>query len=272
MFPVFFMSGGENCIVDFTITSDQINWNLLANMLCTPTSALTVGITVNAGVKMQGITDLSGLAAGSTINLTNNGSFLGFGGAGGNAAEMWSNEIDACGTFQASTAGAAGGTAITLGTDTTTINITNASGEIWAGGGGGGGGGSEADFTGAIGGGGGGGGGAGYASAAGGSGGGGGGIGGQGDPGVAGVTYPTTGSSAGGAGGASGGGTQGGAGGASGDWGVAGSAGVAASGGDDCTGAAASGGTQGFAVLGANATISFVSGGSSPNVEGQVSP
>lgn len=271
-FPLFRLISGDTCITDFVIASNVTNWTLADEIQCTPVTALVINITVDPGVVCSGTMDLSGLPAGSTINLINNGAIIGFGGNGGNAVEMWSNEIDACGVFKAATVGAAGGAAISLGGDTTTINITNVSGNIWGGGGGGGGGGSAADFTGEISGGGGGGGGAGAAAAAGGQGSAGAGLpGSDGSAGSASASYPADpGGGAGGAAGATGGGgTLGGAGGNGSDYGVAGLNGVAGSGGD-CIGAPSNGGSGGFAVAGSLATINFISGGGSPNVKGGV--
>lgn len=245
--PFFGPMNSGSAAATITIAANVSNFNIITALGYVPGAPITITLVVNAAVVVssastaQAAMDLTGLPTGSIINLTNNGYILGRGGNGGNG-----------GYGTAGTAGGSGGTAISCMSGTT-LNITNASGNVWGGGGGGGGGGADRELIGGEFeqfGGGGGGGGAGVSS---------GGSGGaapfyEGDDGSAG-----TGGSAG-AGGA--GGTnfvQGGAGGA---YGAAGTAGTTA------WKVGGAGGAAGYYVRSNGATISWVSGGTAPNVKG----
>jgi hypothetical protein len=246
-----------------------------------PAGAVTVNYTVGTGVILRALNarepalNLSGFASGSVINITNRGYILGAGGNGGNGGSSLCTGGDnqRAVVHHVPTAGGAGGDAIRGAGTGVTINITNATGYIWGGGGGGGGGGgtvtsSAANSTGL-----GGGGGAG-------AGGGEGGLAGSGRSDAS-TTLPVgnagTGSAggvssaagSGGAGAENGAAGEGGDGGAGGDWGTVGTAGTSPTTYDsDLAGGAA--GAAGKAVAPNSSTISFVSGGGSPNIKGAV--
>lgn len=258
----------------YTIDENTVDWNLLAKV-GSPGGAITANVTVSAGVVVQALStgtpamDLSGLPAGSTVNLFNYGYILGKGGKGGNGAwaAVWRNSPDAAGGYQYADVGRNGGNAIKGPGSGITFNITNGSGYIWGGGGGGGGGGAGATFGGAS-------------DSAGGGGGGGAGGGEGGSILPAQVTSVSGGDGANGSTGVNGtygaggsainnGGT-GGAGGAGGDWGADGTAGSAGSGGILAAAGAAGSAGKAIELSGASAPT-FVSGSGSPNVEGAVS-
>lgn len=258
-----------------TVTGNQsmVNAWLLAGQ---PAGVVTFTFTVSPGVIIFSpfvdipAIDFRGFAAGSTINLVNEGYILGCGGRGGvGGAQARVGDSDYSWFGQP---GQAGGNAI-QGPGASTFNITNANGRIWGGGGGGGGGGTSADD------------GAGPAGGGCGGGGAGWGLGGlpngianvEGSavtlvlPGTNGSFSPTaiTGGGAGSAGVQTGSAT-GGAGGAGGDWGTAGTAGTSPTGQDkDIAGGAA--GAAGKAIELNGGAASFVSGSGSPNVVGAVS-
>jgi len=259
---------GTGTTYSYTLAENTLDWNLLARV-GTVGSAITVNVTVNQGVIIQASTsgtpamDLSGLPAGSTVNLINSGYILGKGGKGGIGGSFARAAGDAYSTNQG-TAGRNGGNAV-LGVGTgRTFNITNTNGFIWGGGGGGGGGGFDSVV--------------GNVGAAGGGGGGGAGGGDGGDEGAAQYsshvrgTQGSTGSTGpSGAGGAGGGGassgTAGYAGGAGGGFGAAGTAGSV--GADANNGAA---GTAGKAIeLNGGSAPTFTGGSGSPNIKGAVS-
>lgn len=255
---------------DVSITSNACDVHLYS-LLGRPSGVLTVNVTIAQGVVLQALStrsyaiDTTGFDSGTEINLFNFGYVQGHGGRGGRGGHAVSNDYAARGEN-----GEAGGHAIRGPGSGRTLNIYNANGFIRGGGGGGGGGGasssSGSSVDGAMGGGGGGGAGGGL----GGSPGAGGGRSSEtANPGIAGSTgvNGTFGTGGSGAGVAKG---TGGVGGAGGDWGEAGQAGasptnysVAAAGG--------SGGAAGKAVDVNGATVTFVSGGSAPNVRGAVS-
>lgn len=241
-----------------------------------PAGVVNITFTVNTGsiIYAQGVgnpaLDFRGFAAGSTINLINNGYVVAQGGRGGTGGALSRVGNDDYGF--GGQPGEAGGNAIE-GPGASTFNITNASGFIWGGGGGGGGGGASADD------------GANMANGGGGGGGAGSGLGGF----VTGIVYhegttntlsspgtdgffSSSGSAANGTGGAA---TQtgtatGGAGGAGGDFGAAGSAGVSPTA-QAVDIAGGSGGAAGKAINLNGGAATFVSGSGSPNVKGAVS-
>lgn len=244
-----------------------------------PAGVVNVTVTVGRGVVIKSDStsvpamDLNGFAAGSTINLINNGFIIGKGGRGGNAASSMDIASADPHAIAYSKAGRPGGNAIRCPFGGSTINITNLNGRIWGGGGGGGAGGASvsSDEEGGV------------------SGAGGGGAGlGEGGMGLyvinsnhspsqnsdaASGTLGLDDTDAGGAAGGAntGGGGNAGNGGDGGDYGANGSNGTAASAGDS-TVIVGAGGAAGKAIdLNSGATINFVSGGSSPNVKGGIS-
>jgi hypothetical protein len=128
-----------------TIASNVVDWKLLP-LLGTLSGAITVTVTVNQGVcvfassESEYAMDLSGLPAGSTVNLINNGYILGHGGQGADGAMASENGSSS----QVENAGfpTNGGGAILGPGLSRTFNVTNTNGHIWGGGGGGGGGGA----------------------------------------------------------------------------------------------------------------------------------
>jgi hypothetical protein len=134
----------------FTLTSQQ-NFNLLAALGgSNGGSAIAVSITVPAGIIISSSSplipamDLTGLFAGSTIALLNNGYILGAGADGGAGAGIdclgAGTEFGGNGIGMAQN-GANAGPAIVGPGASVTLNLSNANGFIWGGGGGGGGGG-----------------------------------------------------------------------------------------------------------------------------------
>ena len=269
--------GNASATSNLTINGNQQNFNLFT-ALGAPSSAVTVNLTVAAGVVITAVNnataamDLSGLPASSTINLVNLGYIIGQGGNGANGG--WASYPGSGTSIASAPLAGAGGNAINGPGSGVTFNITNASGHIWGGGGGGGGGGAYDGVSS----------GNGCANAGGGGGGAGGGIGGTGGLGV----YISGGSSIGGNGangtigaagaaGIAGTGTAIGNGvvgtaGAGGAYGVAGSTGAAP--GTVVTGhtaAFSAGGAAGKAIALNGGTETFISGSSAPNVIGAVS-
>ena len=87
-----FAPGGQNVTFrNFTISSDQVDWNLITDGYggVAPTKRAVVTITVNSGINITSSSnsipamDLTGLPADSVINLINNGNIYGRGGNGG---------------------------------------------------------------------------------------------------------------------------------------------------------------------------------------------
>jgi hypothetical protein len=237
-----------NTTVTFSSSTSNINlWNhLVANGWSNSGQAGTWIVSISSGVVIGSSStgvpafDTGTFPAGSTLQLTNNGTITGRGGAGGAGGKGASS----CALVTAPTAGGAGGPALQMRLATTLTN----NGSIWGGGGGGGGGrargGNEAPK-----GGGGGGAGAGLVANAGG-------VGGTGAAG-AGATGASGTLTSGGNGGAAGG-IGAGTGGAGGGPGLAGSA---ATGGEGtCSQANAAGGAAGSAVLG-NSFITWITVG-----------
>lgn len=210
--------------------------------------------------------DLRGSAAGSIINLTNQGWLLGAGGRGGDGS-LGGN----------GSGGTEGGTAILGPDEGSTLNITNGSGRIFGGGGGGGGGGRANKFVDgpdepvlARGGGGGGGAGPGSEGGAGGTN-----VALGGDTpaqdGTAGTGGKTGTGGDGGNGGNAGFGAHGGDGGDGGDYGQPGTAGSSGSGSSPGpNGLGGSGGAAGAAVQHFGATINWISGNTASRVKGEV--
>ena len=252
---------------NYRITENVVDWNLLAKV-GTPGGAVTVNITVTQGTIIQATgtgtpaIDLSGLPAGSTVNLFDFGYIIGKGGDGGKGASFGSEAFQQDQTTTRSENGFPGGNAILGPGSGRSFNITNASGRIWGAGGGGAGG--ETDGT------------VGTDTSAAGGGGGGGAGGGRGggrsgtqmgsggtvsSPGTAGSTGPN---GVGGVGGAAGSnGLTGYAGATGGTFGVAG--------GNETSGYATAGGAAGKAIELAGGTANFISGSGSPFVLGLVS-
>jgi hypothetical protein len=254
------------------VASNQVNvyaWLLFGS----PGAATTYNIIVGTGVVVYSLStliaalDLLGFAAGSTINLTNNGYILGKGGNGGHGYS--SGDVTDGTTLvigRGPVAGSTGGLALQGPGASITFNVTNASGFIWGGGGGGGGGGISTNASS-------------FSGAGGGGGGAGGSLGGSG--GVAGNTTPAIGTAGGdgvpgpfGTAGVGGTGTSigsatGGNGGAGGDWGTAGTAGDSPTTfGTDIAGGAA--GAAGDAINNGGTLVNFISGSGSPNIKGSV--
>ncbi len=273
------ITAGGGAAYSYTISENTTDWNLAAKV-GTPGGAITVNITVAVGVIIQALStgtpamDLSGLVAGSTVNLFDNGYILGHGGDGGNGswAGVFRDNPEAAGSSLGATVGRDGGPAIKGPGAGITFNITNANGHIWGGGGGGGGGGSKALVN------------AGGANGAGGGGGGGagGGRGGYVQPngnnpsasadGGHGSTGPNGAAGSGGAGLSNLSGT-GDVGGAGGDWGAAGTAGSFPGGGSSWNGINSNGGNAGKAIElnGGGVPTWVISGSGAPNVKGSVS-
>ena len=250
---------------DVTLTHDACDLNLY-HLLGSPAGIVTVNLTVPPGLRIYASNaatpalDLRGFDSGSTINLYTTGAYIdGHGGDGGDGARQltYRGNPDNATMEKPGSSGRNGGPAIYGPGPARTLNIFNANGFIRGGGGGGGGGGAQRLGLGADAAGGGGGGGAG-----GGKGGRGGYIRGQlannGSDGSSGVNG-TFGS--GGSGVASGG--SAGTGGIGGDWGSAGGSGSGSN--------AGTGGAGGNAVIINGASVTFMSGGTAPNVKGAVS-
>ncbi len=251
-----------NRAIALTISADQPSSYNVFTAAGSPSDAVDVTVTVNAGIRVSQMRALS-FAPGSRIFLVNNGTIFGAGGAGGAGQTIFG-----AGSYSALFPGAAGTDALQ---SNCRLIITNASGLIFGGGGGGGGGhcGSQfADGSGNSGGGAGGGGGRGYPGGAGGAGGTAGGGGGTGHDGTAGTDTAI--------GVGLGGGTQGGTQGASGSNGGT----IGAAGNSDETGNAANpfatsggsnaaGGAPGRAIFSNGAGVTWISGSS--NVAGTVS-
>lgn len=255
----------------YVIASDCQNFNLLDRIGSAPGTSLTVTIIVAQGVHVTSAStttpamDLTGLHTGSTINLTNLGLIMGKGGEGGNGGSEYNDSGGpGIGPYFGGDYGRDGGIAIKGPGSGITLNITNAAGYIFGGGGGGGGGG----FVGA--------GGDEAISAGGGGGGAGGGRGGDADPvivkGGASVirgadgadgSVDRAGAAAAGGTGVKSGGTTVGNGGAGGTWGADGADGTSTNHGV--------GGTAGLAVSKVSGTVTFVSGGTAPQLKGTVS-
>lgn len=268
-------AGGSTTGVN--VSGNVTNLNLFA-AAGQPSGVVTVNVTVAPGViinsfdNLAAALDVSGFASGSTINLTNLGYIIGKGGDGANGG--WASYPGSGTSIASANLAGVGGPAINGPGTGVTLNITNASGHIWGGGGGGGGSGAYDGFAAGNGCGNGGAGGGGAGGGRGGVGGlgvylaGGNGLGGNGINGTIGVA---------GAGGAAGTGTIGGTAligtaGAGGAYGTAGSTGAAPS--TATTGHTAifsAGGAAGKAINLAGGTNVFVSGGTAPNVIGVVS-
>lgn len=241
---------GSRPIYNVTLALNRGEWQRTVDAPLIPSSQpVILNITISPGIEIQSAStakaalNFDGLAAGSTVNLFNAGYAIGKGGAAGAGG----------GLGGAAGAGLDGGPAIKGPGSGRTLNITNASGRIWAGGGGGGGGGgSTSNQRGGGGGGGGAGGGALGTKGAGNLQ--------DGSDGAAGTTGSVGAAGAGGAGvGGSGNGGNGGA------YGAAASAGSAGTG--------FAGGALGASGLAIDLNIgsaTFISGSGSPNVKGSI--
>lgn len=125
-----------------TISQSVQDWVMLP-LLPTIGGAVTVNVTVAPGIVVSSTSiygaamDLSGLPAGSTVNLLNQGYVIGKGGDGADGA-MASYPGSGDTVISASTAQPGGNAMIGPGSGSV-LNITNAAGHIWGGGGGGGG-------------------------------------------------------------------------------------------------------------------------------------
>jgi hypothetical protein len=269
--------GAGGTTTGVNISGNATNFNLFA-AAGQPSGVVTVNVTVAPGViltsadNLSAALDVSGFASGSIINLTNLGYIIGKGGDGANGG--WASYPGSGTSIASSNLAGAGGPAINGPGTGVTLNITNAAGHIWGGGGGGGGGGAYDGFAS----------GNGCGNAGGGGGGAGGGKGGIGGLGV----YISGGNALGGngvngtigvsgAGGAAGTGTAAGTAiigvaGAGGAYGTAGSTGVAPSTATaGHTAVFSAGGAAGKAINLNSGTGVFVSGGTAPNVIGAVS-
>jgi hypothetical protein len=224
--------------INVTISGSTSNlnlWNyLVANGLAVPGAAGAWNVTIASNVTVSSTSsgvaafDTGVFPAGSTVNITNNGTIVGVGGDGGGGS--------VCMTGQPATSGSAGGPAFRAQVAVTVVNNNR----IWGGGGGGGGGSGDYFSSG------GGGGGAGQTAGAGGP---------PGDP----VNFSNGGSagslSAGGSGGSS---PYGATGGAGGNPGQAGNAGTLVP--YFCFDPAGSGGSAGAATIG-NSLITWATVG-----------
>lgn len=269
--------GNSTSTSNISIASNITNFNLFT-AIGQPGSAVTVNLNVAAGVVVNSANnttasmDLSGLPAGSTINLVNLGYIIGQGGNGANGS--WASYPGSGTSIASAPLAGAGGNAINGPGSGVTFNITNGSGHIWGGGGGGGGGGAYDGSSS----------GNGLGNGGGGGGGAGGGLGGTGGLGV----YISAGGSIGGngvngtigvsgAGGSAGTGTTAGNGlvgvaGGGGAYGTVGTTGQAPSTAPTGhTAAFSAGGAAGKAIALNGGTETFVSGSGSPNVIGAVS-
>lgn len=255
-FPFFGFAPASNPtgtpgVESITISANEADFNLLDRLGYTPTTPITVTLSISAAVEVSASStavpamDLRGLPVGSTINFTNLGYVLGRGGDGGNSAPGGN--------------GWAGGAAIYGPSTGNTLNITNASGNVWGGGGGGGGGADTLYYS------------KGEWFDQGGGGGGGGAGGSLGGSGGFGTVpswdgadgNPGTGAAAGAAG------TGGAGGGSAGDGGTGGAYGAAGSAGQNSTYyTGGSGGAAGYYVRSDGGTVNWISGGSGPNVKG----
>jgi hypothetical protein len=246
-------SSGTSTVL--VLSGNEVDLDLYARS-GSPGGVVTVSLTIPTGVLISAscvgtpALDLSGFAAGSTINVINNGYIIGKGGDGSDGTHKENSDGHVVGV----TPGQDGGDAIKAPGVSITCNITNGSGFIWGGGGGGGGGGAAPTGSNGAGSGGGGGGGAG------------GGKGGQGKYAAAqrggdGSTGRNGTFGAGGTGAVTAG--TAGTGGAGGDFGVAGSTGTSTNPG--------TGGAAGKAIELNGGSVNFLSGSGSPNVEGAVS-
>lgn len=268
-------SGSGGAGNSYTISENTSDWRLI-DRVGTGAGAINITITIAAGVCVQSLSnrtpalDLSGLDAGSTVNLVNAGFILGHGGNGGNGA-MFRDVTDSSEVVNFATVGQAGGDAIKGPGSGITFNVTNTSGRIWGGGGGGGGGGvsnnrnsSSSNSYGGGGGGGAGGGAAGYATPGGNN---------DGSSNAGGAATNGSTGSAGTAGTAGGGGQAGsavgGSGGNGGDWGGAGTTGDSPTTYNYDT-AGAAGGAAGKAINLNSGAMGTFSGSGSPNVKGAV--
>jgi len=243
----------------------------LHSALGAPSGILTVNLRIPRGLVVSASSaggwalDTTGFESGSEINVFNEGYIIGAGGNGGRGSSVYESAQSDTAIFQSACHGYPGGHAIRGPGAGRTLNLHNATGFVYGGGGGGGGGGARS--SGGI-----------PSEGSGGGGGGGAGGGNGGDAGAAGGTIATNGKAgspgpvgAGGDGGAgaSAGPAAGSAGGAGGGYGESGSDGVAATA-ATLVGVRGAGGAAGRAVDVNGATVTFVSGGSSPNVRGAV--
>jgi len=258
-----------------TIASDTTNYNLLTVLQAAPfnwnnVNPARVTVTINSAVQVSSTSTgtpaftTGSFVANSLLYIINTGSIKGKGGAAGNGGNA-----DWFGSEGSGTAGAAGGTALSIASSLSgKVTITNGSGEIFGGGGGGGGGGGRNYYTGS--------GKDTYENSAGGSGGGGGagtGASGSGGSGQSANPYNFNGNagaagttSAGGAGGAAADAGNSNAGGAGGGFGAVGTAGGTNGG----TGGA--GGAAGNAIaLNGGSAPTFISGNDGTHVKGAVS-
>lgn len=141
--------GKSNAVtINLTIASNTANYNMKTAAIAAGwngTSAATINCTINSGVYVYSTSTGSyafdtgtSYPAGCTLNLTNNGTILGMGGAGGNAGRgaPGYNPPYIINGGNGSPGGAGGPGLLAQ----RAINITNGSGIISGGGGGGGGG------------------------------------------------------------------------------------------------------------------------------------
>lgn len=267
---------------DYDLLLDASEKNVdLFRRLGSPVIVATWEVAISPGVIIH--TDTHGVPAldiggafpsGTIINILNQGYIVGRGGDGDGAQVAMDDDGSQQFCWALRSKHKDGSDAVIGPPTGTTVNFTNALGYIWGGGGGGGAGGAASNGS--------------FDDAAGGAGGGGAGNG-KGGSGFLGQTEVSAGSvlgeggtdgrikldatnSGGAAGAAQTSGGFAGAGGAGGDFGSAGSAGTSAGGGSTSNVlAATAGGAAGRAVSsGYGGTITFVSGGTAPNVKGSL--
>ena len=120
-----------------TISANTASYNIYTAAIgAGMTTARSITVTINSGVKVGSLSTGSGFQPGTTINIVNNGTILGNGGSGG----IGGGYTPSTPFGQNGSAGSKGTPAIILNWP---VSLTNTSGTI-AGGGGGGGGGAPA--------------------------------------------------------------------------------------------------------------------------------
>ena len=134
------------------ISSNTNNWDLITDGFggVTPSRKIVVNLTVNNAIVVGSSStatpamDLTGLPEDSVINLTNLGTIAGRGGDGGDGSDLETDSEGGCSVLTQNNGqdGSDGGDAIEYDGTNVDLNLTNAAGEIFAGGGGSGGGGS----------------------------------------------------------------------------------------------------------------------------------
>lgn len=263
---------GGGTLISVEFVANDYNVDVYAKS-GSPSGPVTLTLRIPEGILISSLSPATaalmfqGFAATSIINIINEGTIHGCGGKGGRGGAA--GDGGSANLFFAATAGTDGGDAILGPSTACTINITNADGRIWGGGGGGGGGGCAHDGDGSN------------VATTGGGGGGGAGGGQPGDPGSFCGADGTPGEHGGigrsgdfgafGTGQDTGGTGDPGDGGNGGTWGADGDPGESV-GGFTLVAPPGTGGTAGKAFeTNGGSMPAFVSGNTSPNVEGAVS-